>query len=84
VLRQSGLADANRAANRLATRAGAARDLIEESIGVSGAPEMHRPQQCDDPVSHRVASERMSLTAQFADDFESAILHRGADFFRNR
>jgi hypothetical protein len=29
VLRQSGLADANRAANRLTTRAGAARDLIQ-------------------------------------------------------
>jgi hypothetical protein len=25
----------------------------------------------------------MSLTAQFADDFDSAILHRGADYFRN-
>jgi hypothetical protein len=42
VLRQSGLADANRAANRLATGAGAARDLVEKSIGVSGAPDEER------------------------------------------
>ena len=25
----------------------------------------------------------MSLTAQFAGEFDSAILHRGADYFRN-
>jgi hypothetical protein len=31
-------------------------------------------------VLHRVGNERMSLTAQLAGEFDSAILHRGADY----
>src|SRR6266404_5840482 len=41
------------------------------------------PEHCDDPVLHTVGSERMSVTAQFAADFDDAILNRGADYFRN-
>lgn len=41
------------------------------------------PGRCDDPVLATVRNERMSLTAQFSDEFDSAIRQRGADYFRN-
>jgi superfamily II DNA or RNA helicase len=44
--------------------------------------QMHGPEHCDDPVLHTVRSERMSLTAEFAGDFDDAILYRGAAYFR--
>jgi superfamily II DNA or RNA helicase len=37
---------------------------------------------CDEPVSH-TRNERVSLTTQFTDEFDDAILHRGAEYFRS-